>query len=66
MAYRRDSYSLEVLTHLTRETDCVSVDDERPAGVTVVDGNHGGAKLPENRRSNKTFRVELLMFWMVL
>ena len=33
------------------------------SGVIVVDGNHGGANRPaQNRRSNQTFLVDVLIF----
>jgi hypothetical protein len=43
----------------------MEVTESDATGVTAVEGNHGGAKLPcENLRSKKTFRVPVLMFWM--
>src|SRR5581483_5016821 len=54
-----------LLIHCTLCTVGVVVAEERPAGVTVVAGNQGGASDPEKRRSKKTLRVVVLMFWMV-
>ena len=39
----------------------MEVIESDPIGVSVVEGNHGGTKLPcENLRSQKTFRVLVL------
>ena len=50
------------VTHSVRCTDgTMEVIESDAIGVTVVEGNHGGTKLPcENPRSKKTFRVLVL------
>ena len=57
-------YQLPGVTQSVRCTDgTMAVTESDATGVTVVEGNHGGAKLPwANLRSKRTFRVLELIF----